>query len=79
MAELLNYKIELRAGPIGPAMWPFYEVWFTDDNQDKWRVSKPVNFERALELLRAMHDAYTHLDAIMLPEEFHIVGRFEAK
>lgn len=82
MAQVRNYRIELKAGIFNPyGMDTYYEVWFTDAGQEKWRVSKPVCFERVIELLKIMHEAYTAYDAsaILLPEEFHIVGRLEPK
>lgn len=80
MATDIDYKIELRTTRDHASMWPVFEVWFTDNNLDRWRVSKSVHMDRAIELLRFVHDMYaSHQDAVLLPEEFHIIGRLEPK
>lgn len=80
MAVDIDYKIELKTVKDHTSMQPVFEVWFTDSGHEKWRVSKPVRFDRALELLAFVQEMYwNHQDGVLLPEEFHIVGRYEAK
>ena len=80
MVVNINYKIELKTVRDGLSMWPVFEVWFTDDRCDKWYVSKSVHLDRAVELLRFVQDMYiAQKDGVLLPDEFHIVGRHEQK
>lgn len=75
-----RYLIELKAG-IFDGLTPHskYEVRFTTDNADYWHISKPVFFDRAVELLKEVRAGLEEKSAFCLPEEFHIVGRMELK
>lgn len=80
MSIIFSQRIELKTVPSAFAFGQEYEVWFTDERQEKWHVSKPVAFARALELLVFVNDMYANKnEAVMLPEEFHIIGRLEPK
>lgn len=77
-----NWRIELKSGIwTGMYAYPIYEVWFTQDGRPHWLVSKAVPFERAMELMRFMHECCTtkRHEVTLLPEEFHVVARHEPK